>query len=97
PPSGDRFPLGTTTVTCLSRDAAGNEARGSFTVTVTSSNTPPVVTVPANITREATSPSGAVVTFTATATDAQDGPRTPVCTPPSGSTFPIATTTVTCT
>ena len=43
--------------------------------------TPPVVTVPANIQKEATSSAGAVVTFTATANDAVDGPITPTCAP----------------
>ena len=59
--------------------------------------TTPVVTVPANITTPATSPAGAVVTYTATANDDRDGPLTPTCTPASGSTFPVGTTTVTCT
>lgn len=59
--------------------------------------TPPVLTVPADMTVEATGPSGAVVTFTATATDDTDPSPTVTCTPPSGSTFPIGTTTVTCT
>jgi hypothetical protein len=59
--------------------------------------TNPVVTVPANITTPATGPSGAVVTYTATANDDRDGPLTPTCTPASGSTFPVGTTTVTCT
>jgi Ca2+-binding RTX toxin-like protein len=96
PASGEQFLLGTTTVTCTARDAAGNTATGSFTVTVASSNTPPVVTVPANIVAEATSASGAPVTFTATATDAQDGALTPTCTPASGATFAFGVTTVTC-
>ena len=59
--------------------------------------TAPVVTVPANITVNAVSPSGAPVSYSASAVDAIDGPVTPVCTPASGSTFPITTTTVTCT
>jgi hypothetical protein len=59
--------------------------------------TPPVITVPANMTVEATSGSGAVVTFTATATD-ETAPANPAvtCVPPSGSTFPLGTTTVNC-
>jgi Tol biopolymer transport system component len=57
----------------------------------------PVLTVPANVTVSATSPAGAIVTFTATATD--DGPASPTvtCTPPSGSTFAAGSTTVNCT
>ena len=56
--------------------------------------TPPVITAPANITVEATSADGAVVTFTATAEDDVDGPVPVVATSASGSTFPIGTTTV---
>jgi hypothetical protein len=35
PASGSLFPVGTTTVNCSAEDDAGNEATGSFTVTVT--------------------------------------------------------------
>ncbi|MDI7277289.1 MAG: HYR domain-containing protein, partial [Anaerolineae bacterium] len=55
--------------------------------------TPPVVTCPEDITAEATGPEGAVVTFEATATD-DVGVASIVATPPSGSTFPLGTTTV---
>jgi Glycine rich protein/HYR domain len=53
-----------------------------------------------DITTDATSPAGAVVTYTAPAVTDQANPAHPpaaVCSPPSGSTFPIGTTTVTCT
>jgi len=51
-----------------------------------------------DITVNATSPAGAVVTYTAPAvTDPNGTPPAAVCTPKSGSTFPIGTTTVTCT
>ena len=56
----------------------------------------PVVAVPAGLVVEATRPAGARVDFTVTAADAQGGPLVPVCTPTSGSTFPIGTTTVGC-
>jgi hypothetical protein len=95
PPSGSTFPIGRTSVTCTVTDAAGDSASGSFRVTVT--NTAPTVSVPADVTVEATSAAGAVVTFDATATDAEEGAITPVCVPASGSAFPIGTTTVTCT
>jgi hypothetical protein len=54
---------------------------------------------PANITTDATGPSGATVTYPLPAvTDPDDTtPPTAVCSPPSGSVFPIGTTTVTCT
>ncbi len=59
--------------------------------------TPPVVTVPADITTPATSPAGATVTFAASAIDDIDGALTPACSPASGDLFPIGATTVTCT
>jgi hypothetical protein len=96
PPSGSTFPLGTTTVTCSAEDAAGNSGSASFSVTVVDT-TPPALTVPGTINVLATSPAGAVVTYSVTATDDIDGPLTPTCDPPSGSTFRIGTATVTCT
>ena len=59
--------------------------------------TPPSLTVPGDITADATSPAGAGVTFSATATDDTDLNPIVTCDPPSGNTFPIGTTTVTCT
>jgi hypothetical protein len=61
--------------------------------------TPPVLSnVPANITVEATGPLGAVVTFASpTATDLVDPHPSITATPPSGSTFPLGSTTVTVT
>ena len=56
--------------------------------------TPPVITAPANITAEATGPSGATVTFTATAQDNVDGPVNVTASRPSGSTFALGVTTV---
>ncbi|HET6282429.1 MAG TPA: PA14 domain-containing protein [Polyangia bacterium] len=99
PASGSPFSAGTTTtVFCTATDHHDNHSPPvSFHVTVLPLNTPPVVTVPAPIVREATGLQGAVVTFVATATDAQDGPLNPNCVPASGTMFPIATTTVTCT
>ena len=98
PDSGATFAIGTTTVTCTATDAQGNTGSASFQITVTLvDTTPPVVTVPANITTQTTSASGKVVTFSASATDNIDGPRPTTCTPASGATFAIGTTTVTCT
>jgi hypothetical protein len=96
PDSGSVFPIGTTTVTCTAKDAAGNEAAPkSFTVTVRDT-TPPAITVPSDITKEATGPAGAPVSYSANATDAV-GVTSSSCTPASESVFPIGTTTVTCT
>jgi hypothetical protein len=58
--------------------------------------TPPVLTVPATKTVEATGPTGTVVTFTVTVTDTVDPNPTVVCTPTSGSLFPLGTTLVNC-
>ena len=58
-------------------------------------NEPPALQLPAAVTVDAIGPSGAPVTYTATATD--DGTVTVTCTPASGATFAIGTTTVTCT
>lgn len=58
---------------------------------------PPTLTVPAEITLEATGPSGAAATFAATASDTRDPSPVVSCSPVSGSTFALGTTTVTCT
>jgi hypothetical protein len=91
--SGTVFPLGTTTVTVSATDAAGNSVSGTFTVTVRDT-TPPVLTLPANLVLEATSPNGAVATFSATAYDIVSGSLTVSLSPISGTTFPLGTTTV---
>lgn len=99
PSSGSVFPIGVTTVLCTAGDTRNNVAAGYFDVTVNlvEDTTPPVLNLPAAITAEATSPSGAVVTFVATATDDTDGNVPVDCAPPSGSVFGLGTTTVTCT
>src|SRR4030095_7074014 len=48
PPSGSRFPRGTSTVVCVARDAAGNVANCSFSVIVNDRQRP-AITCPANI------------------------------------------------
>lgn len=97
PPSGTRLPVGRTTVLCSATDATGNANTRSFTVSIY----PAVANLPTisgatNQVLEATSPSGAVATFSVTATNVCQ-PFVPViCTPPSGSLFPLGTNTVTC-
>ena len=93
PASGSTFPLGTTTVTASAKDAAGNTATGSFTVTVRDT-TPPVLSLPASGSAEATGPGGAVVTFSGSASDIVSGAVAVNFSPASGSTFPLGTTTV---
>jgi len=95
PPSGAMFHLGATTVDCHARDAHGNRADGTFTVTVRDT-TPPIVRLPGAIVDEAKSSAGTVVRFTATAEDIADG-RVPVtCVPAFGTTFPLGVTSVSC-
>jgi hypothetical protein len=97
PAPGSTFPIGTTTVNCSATDGAGNPAHGSFTVTVHDTAGPVFSSVPANRQVEANGPSGSTVNFTLpTANDAVDGPQLVTCNPASGSTFPLGTTTVTC-
>lgn len=59
--------------------------------------TPPTLTLPADRVVDATSAAGAIVTWTASATDAVDGAVNVTCSAASGSLFALGTTTVTCT
>ena len=56
----------------------------------------PALTLPANITAEATGPNGAAVNFAASALDAVTGPAVVVCTSNSGDIFSLGTTTINC-
>jgi hypothetical protein len=97
PASGSLFPIGSTTVTCTATDAHGNKATGTFTVKMNDGVAPTVTVTPSgNRTVEATSSAGAVVTFTASASDNYDTARATSCAPASASTFPLGITTVTC-
>lgn len=91
---------GTDVVQAGFTDSIGvNRTSGSFQVVFVGDTTPPTLILPSPITVDATSPSGAVVTYTVTATDPDNSPSqlTIKCTPVSGSTFAIGTTTVNCT
>jgi hypothetical protein len=83
PASGSFFPVGVTTVTCTS-----GSGTCSFKVTVTGTIICPSNIVVPNDPNQC----GAIVNYP---TPASNCPVT--CTPPSGSFFPIGTTTVTCT
>jgi hypothetical protein len=96
PSSGSTFPLGSTTVTCTATDNAGNTSSASFVVTVVDT-TPPLLEVPSDMVVEASSPTGAVVSFAVSAQDAVDPSPTITCAPSTGTTFPVGSTTVTCT
>jgi hypothetical protein len=68
----------------------------TWVFSVASDTTPPVITVPTNVTVPATNPTGATVIFQATATDDVDGQLPVTCQPTSGTVFPIGATTVSC-
>lgn len=95
PASGSTFPIATMTVNCSVTDSGGLTANRSFTVTVRDT-TPPALTLPPDTNVEATGPSGAVATYSASASDIVDGAVSVNCAPASGSTFPIATSQVNC-
>ena len=94
---GSKFTLGTTPVICSATDKAGNTSPGYlFNVTVMDT-TPPTLKLPADLTADATGPSGARVTFSPTASDLVTGAVPVSCAPASGSTFAPGYTTVHCT
>jgi hypothetical protein len=95
PLSGSAFALGTTTVDCSATDGAGNTGSNSFDVTVVDT-TPPTLTLADDKTVEATSASGAAVSYSASASDLVDGAVAVYCLPASGSTFALGTTAVIC-
>ena len=101
PASGSTFALGTTSVGCTATDSRNNVSTDYFSVNVYAPAPPPTPTLPNDITREATGPSGAVVTYTATGGTGDDENGRPTsnanCSPASGSTFALGTTTVQCT
>lgn len=94
-PSGSFFPIGTTPVTCYATNGSGQQsAPCTFTVTVQDTQVP-VITCPAPMVVNATSPAGVVVSFAPTVVD--NCPGTVTCIPASGSVFAIGDTSVFCT
>jgi hypothetical protein len=89
------FNLGVTTITWTARDPAGNTAAVSQAITVLDVEAP-TITVPANMTVDATSPSGAVASYAVLFSD-NVGVTDHSCVPASGSMFPMGPTTVVCT
>lgn len=100
PASGSSFAVGTTTVNCTATDTSARSASCSFTVRVNDTQ-PPTITCPADITAvaAATCPasSSTVVSFAAPAVSDNCQGVNVVCSPTSGASFPVGTTTVTCT
>jgi hypothetical protein len=95
--SGSVFPLGLTTVSCSATDANSNTATGSFTVNIIDTTSPTISATPSNVSMEATGPLGRIINYTnPTAIDLVDGAVVVMCTPASGSMFPLGDTTVIC-
>jgi hypothetical protein len=91
------YPVGVTTITWTAKDDAGNTSSAAQTVTVLD-NEKPVFGLAAGSLLEfnATSPSGATVTFNTGVTD-NVGVTSLSCEPASGSLFPVGHKDVTCT
>ena len=81
------------TITATVTDINGNIAKTYVTITI---DTPPTLNLPADIIVSPTSTAGAIVTYTVTASD-DGGVVSPVCSPPSGSTFSFGAKVVNCT
>ena len=97
PPSGSNFPPGATLVTCTARDGFENISRCFFFVTVFDAQ-PPVITCPANVSAlPQPGQNSAVVNYPPPTTSDNLPGVTVVCSPQSGSSFPLGSTTVTCT
>jgi len=79
-----------------SRTATPAGARSSANLAIVVTDVAPLVIDPLPDLALEAGPGGAVATWTATATDPGRGPVPVVCGPPSGSTFPLGVTAVTC-
>jgi HYR domain len=94
---GQTYPLGLTQLNCLSEDSSGNFDENEYLQITVVDTTAPAITPPADVTAEATSADGALVSYSGeSATDLVDGDVGVGCLPASGSAFAIGTTTVTC-
>ena len=95
PLPGSTFNIGTTVVLCSTLDLNGDIVSCAFPVNVTDDEAPSI-NCPADMTVASDPGScGAIVNFTTSATD--NCSATVICSPPSGSFFPVGTTTVNCT
>ncbi len=95
PASGTFFIMGTTSVTVIATDKAGNKSQVNFTVTV-ADTTAPVLSQPPDVTAEATGVRGAVVNFPLpSAVDSVDPAPTVRAIPASGMMFALGATVVT--
>jgi large repetitive protein len=98
PASGSTFSKGTTTVNCSVSDASNNPASCSFTVKVNDTQNP-TVTCPSNInfTTPGFNDLCGIVTYATPGGSDNCAVQSVVCSPASGTCFPVGMTTVTCT
>jgi uncharacterized repeat protein (TIGR01451 family) len=99
PASGATFPKGVTTVTCTVQDASKNTATCTFTVTVNDTQKP-AITCPTDIafTTPGNFDACGIVTYSLPMISDNCAPApTVLCSPVSGTCFPVGMTTVTCT
>ena len=87
--------IGSHAITLTVDDGQGETAT-SDVVVVVRDTTGPALTVPPVVFAEATGPLGAIVFYTASATDVVSGAAPMTCAPASGSGFAIGSTVVTC-
>jgi hypothetical protein len=87
--------LGSKAYTLRVTDAVGLTGLDSVVITGVDT-TPPVLILPGSITVDATSPTGAAVTYIVTVSDNADSSPSVECRPPSGTIFPLGATAVRC-
>lgn len=97
PPSGSVFPLGPTVVNCTATNGVGENASCSFIVTVNDVEAP-VIACPDDLIISARWLGSSSVTINYPLPQASDNCAgvSVVCSPPSGSAFPLGATTVSC-
>ncbi len=98
PASGSTFAIGDTPVQCSGDDGSGNQGETTFTVTVQDTTPPNVQISPGSQKLAAAGANGAPASFSVSANDSVDGSIGSFkCDHNSGDTYPVGTTTVTCT
>jgi hypothetical protein len=95
PKPGSLFPMGVTSVKCTAWGPSGKSITDVFDVQV-ADTAAPVLSLPRDVSVQASRPEGEYVSFDAKADDAVDGGTSVSCYPKSGSFFAPGTTTVTC-
>jgi hypothetical protein len=88
--------VGLYTISYTATDPSGNSTTNTRSVRVVDT-TRPIIDCSTDLEVDAQSPSGAVVNFIVTASDGCDASPQVICTPASGSVFPIGETPVSCT